>query len=83
MEIKKLSSIPKNSNPFNYDLFHMGIELGNLTIMFADHNKNDYVIIVNKETGERCKIIINENESTTKIYDYITVKMSSDSHNDN
>ena len=50
-------------NPFRYDHFHMGKDLGsNITIMFANHDKEKmtYIIFINKNTGERFKITFSD-----------------------
>lgn len=62
-----LESFPPHCNPFSYDEFHMGKEIGtNLTIMFANHSNKrcSYIILVNTETGERVQI--NFDKETTE-----------------
>lgn len=44
-----------SSNPFHHDLFHMGTDVNEiLLIMFG--SSFDYIILVNKKTGERIKL---------------------------
>ena len=57
---EKMESIPPNSNPFLHDLYNMGMDIGrNVTVMFEAHNgeKADYIIVINKETGERIRLV--------------------------
>lgn len=54
---------PPHSNPFQHDYFHMGTPIGNnIMIMHRAHNhqKADYMIIVNIETGERIILYFND-----------------------
>lgn len=48
-------------NPFNYDAYHMGMQMGkNHYIMFPNHGNEDlkYFILVDTRTGNRVKIVI-------------------------
>ena len=59
MKIAKLDPFPPKSNPFNHDLYHQGTNIGtNVAIMYANNSKErcDYLVIVDKETGERYQI---------------------------
>lgn len=63
MKLTKLDSFPLNPkgrcNPFCHDLFHMGTDVGNnLVVMYSKHTDKpcEYVIIVDKNTGERYKV---------------------------
>ena len=57
MEITKLESFPPKENPFWHDLFHMGQAVGkNIMIMYSQHENNNYIIVINTDTGERIKI---------------------------
>ena len=55
-KIKEMESIPKNSNPFNHDVFHMGTNINDATIMYSDIGR--YLIIVDRPTGKRIKVIL-------------------------
>lgn len=60
MKAETMSPIPAGSNPFHHDLFHMGMYIGdNLCIMYSSHSINDYIIVINTQTGERTKLILN------------------------
>lgn len=60
MKAEKMSPIPAGSNPFHHDLFHMGTYIGdNLCIMYSSHSINDYIIVINMQTGERTKLVFN------------------------
>lgn len=61
-ELMKLESFPAGENPFLHDIFNMGTSIAkNVMIMHRTHDteKADYFIIVNTETGERLKVVIN------------------------
>lgn len=48
-------------NPFLFDAYNMGIEIGNnVTIMMGNHKNEEckYVIIVNTDTGERIRVTL-------------------------
>lgn len=65
MELKvvKMNSFPENCNPYHYDSYHMGLDVGiDLVMMLENHasEKMDYFILVNTRTGERVKVIIEE-----------------------
>jgi len=50
-------------NPFNYDFFHMGRQIGkNTFLMFRNHSDDsmDYCILVNTKTGQRFEIEFDE-----------------------
>jgi hypothetical protein len=66
MTTEIMSPIAPNSNPFHYDAFHMGQYVGKtICIMYANHSINDYIIVVNIPTGERTKLIFNEENAET------------------
>lgn len=66
MNTEQLSPIPAKSNPFHYDLFHMGTYIEkSICIMYSSHSINDYIIVINIETGERTKLIFNEERAET------------------
>jgi hypothetical protein len=55
--IEQVESIPPNSNPFHYDLYHMGTQLDKeYTIMYHDFDKNNYIYIIEKSTGKRIQL---------------------------
>jgi hypothetical protein len=44
-------------NPMVQDMFHMGAYIGkNVCVLYHSHEDNRYVIVVNRKTGERCKV---------------------------
>lgn len=59
-KIKTLNSFPPNSNPYHYDLLNMGVSIGdNLEIMHGTYHDNcEFIILVNKITGARIKILL-------------------------
>ena len=66
--IKIMDNIPAKANPFNHDAFHMGTQLGsNLIIMHPNHSDAEcpYIIICNTTTGERMKVILNEESASS------------------
>jgi hypothetical protein len=59
MEIETLESFPAGGNPSLYDKFHMGTYVSsNVLIMHKtfEHERADYIIICNVETGQRIKV---------------------------
>ena len=63
MKFEQAESFPPNSNPYCYDAFHMGVDIGsNITIMMPNHADQPcpYFYIINTETGERTLVTINE-----------------------
>lgn len=59
MKLETLEPFPINSNPFDYDLFRMGVEIKHeksygWMVMYGD-DKNE-LVIVDTITGERIKI---------------------------
>ena len=57
---EQMSPIPVNGNPFNHDLYNMGVDIGiNITVMYEAYDKQPakYLIVVNKETGERMRLV--------------------------
>lgn len=59
MKTTVLESFPPNANPFHHDAYNMGIDVGsNFCVMFDKHpsERAGYLIVVNKETGERLRI---------------------------
>lgn len=57
MEIKSMPSIPPNSNPFHYDHFSQGVNINDRFLaMFTDSCSNE-LIIVDKYTGTRKKLV--------------------------
>ena len=61
MKVSSMKPIPSGENPFSHDLYNMGTPVGsNLMVMYDVHDNASasYLIIVNKETGERLNIEI-------------------------
>ena len=52
--LEKLEAIPPGANPFHYDSYHMGMNLGDMTLMYSD-SRPEYVIFV-MPNGNRIKI---------------------------
>jgi hypothetical protein len=55
---EKLDRFPAG-NPFDHDLYHMGTSVGNnILVMMSVHStqRAKYLIICNKETGERLMV---------------------------
>ena len=64
---QELDPNPPDVNPFLYDIFNMGTPIGNnVWIMHRNHTteKTEYFIITNVETGERVKVILNQEKET-------------------
>lgn len=62
----ELSAFPANSNPFNYDAYHMGQSFGtNVIIMMPNHDTEycPYLIVVNTVTGERIKVLFDKTKA--------------------
>lgn len=58
MLVEKIDPLPAG-NPFNFDLFHMGVRLGdNVMAMMRNHQDDHcpYLIICDVQTGERLRI---------------------------
>ncbi len=59
----ELSAFPANENPYHHDAYHMGQDMGtNVTIMYPNHAHQEckYLIIINKKTGERMKVLFDD-----------------------
>lgn len=65
MLVETLESFPPGENPFLHDAIHMGQFAGGSIashttsdpcIMFAKHDHNEYVIVVDCATGQRIKV---------------------------
>jgi hypothetical protein len=59
VKVTELESFPPNANPFEHDAYNMGTSIGsNFCVMFDKHPsaRADYLIVINKETGERLRI---------------------------
>ena len=62
MKIENIPNIPPG-NPFLHDLYHMGTDIGkNCVVMYSkySHEEQPYIIIINPTTGERIRIIFND-----------------------
>ena len=65
IEVIEKESIPPNSNPYHYDLYNMGTDLGNnITAMFGNHRKERmrYLILINNNTGKRIRFVFSDND---------------------
>jgi hypothetical protein len=52
----RLGDIPPGENPFDYDRYHMGVNIGtNVMVMMPNHQDEvcPYLIIVNTDNGQR------------------------------
>lgn len=61
--VESLQPFPAGENPYQHDLYNMGINIGNnLTVMYAATREEfaKYIIILNNVTGERIKVTIND-----------------------
>ena len=60
--IENLESAPSGMSHFRYDSYHMGADVANdLLVMFGEFKHNPYIILCNKETGERTRIWLDLN----------------------
>ena len=58
-----METFPKDLNPFSIDGFHMGDQIGtNCMVMFPNFPDEfcKYVIVIDRTTGERIKVILNK-----------------------
>lgn len=62
MKISKMSDIPANSNPFNHDFFHTGVDIRQSGMVVYNSEKVDYLILVDTATGKRRKISVSDKE---------------------
>ena len=69
MKLEILPPIPAGENPYLHDRFHCGQAInGDVEVMFQSASKpTTYLIIVNKTTGERVRVIIDEEKSEDDI----------------
>ena len=50
----RLKDFPMDSNPYHHDHFRMGTSIDNIwEVMYEKHRDNDYIIVIDKHTGER------------------------------
>lgn len=59
MKVTKLESFPPCANPFVHDAYNMSTAIGNNVVVMYDKHPSEhasYLIVVNKETGERLRI---------------------------
>lgn len=55
--IEQVESIPAKFNPFHHDMYHMGNEIDQeYMFMFSEFDKNQYIILIEKSTGKRIKL---------------------------
>ena len=53
-------------NPFHHDLFRMGTRIGsNCLVMYEHHDHQNYIIVVNTNTGDRIAIELDANGRMT------------------
>jgi hypothetical protein len=74
IKVQKADTFPANENPYHHDAFHMGIGIGiNVEVMFPNHatDRCPYLIVVNKETGERIRVVFDEKGTDHTIADRI------------
>lgn len=58
-KVLAMSDFLKDSNPYWHDSYHMGTGIGtNVEVMYADHETNKYLIIIDKATGKRLRVSI-------------------------
>lgn len=58
-----MNPITPNINPFTEDQYHMGTKIGASTLVMHanyDHARCDYLIIIDIPTGNRVKVIMND-----------------------
>jgi hypothetical protein len=61
--LEELSSLPAKENPFEHDASHHGVTVSdNCVILYSSisNARTEYVIIINKQTGERLKVYLDE-----------------------
>lgn len=66
MKTLPFDPIPAGENPFRHDLSNMGIQIGkNVIIMLPNHSVEPckWFIVVNTDTGERMKVLVEEVKS--------------------
>jgi hypothetical protein len=72
MKLLSLKPIPAMESPFSHDLYHMGIEVDHtITIMYGRHDDNPYIIICDKLTGQRGRVIFDRKESELENFDFM------------
>lgn len=57
--VEELESAPEGMSHFEFDSYHMGSDVGNgadMLIMYGEFERNPYIIICNKTTGERTRV---------------------------
>jgi hypothetical protein len=62
LKIVPMTNTPPG-NPFHHDALRMGTKIGeNVYIMFEkhQHERQGYVIVVNAETGERMRVVLDD-----------------------
>lgn len=67
LEVQQMESFPPGENPYWHDAYRMGMRLGtNVEVMFEkfEHEVQPYLVIVNKVTGERIRIVLDNSIHT-------------------
>ena len=70
MRVYRLGSFPPHSNPYHYEGFLMGRNVGNNVTVMMENFEEDrcrYLIIVDTESGERLRVIFDEELSPIKV----------------
>lgn len=77
--VQDLDSIPSNSNPFHYDLSHMGTTLVRGWMVmhpgFSDDFPLEYLILVNTTSGQRIRIDLTKRKDQPKIISLVDGKI--------
>lgn len=64
-DIQNMDPIPRGANPFDFDPYSAGQEIGNLVVMWGSFlDEIQYLIIVNTLTGERKKLVMHSKPTT-------------------
>lgn len=64
LEVKPMDKIAPG-NPFHSDSYRMGQYVGtNVAIMFEGHERLGYIVVVNRETGERIRVVLDDTVRT-------------------
>lgn len=66
LKVESIPNFPENCNPYHYDSYHMGRDIGENLVMLHDNHASEpmrYFILVNTKTGERSKVTIESEDS--------------------
>jgi hypothetical protein len=53
--VSQMSPFPAGANPYAHDSYRMGSSIGNVTIMYENHDSNHYMILV-FPNGDRIRL---------------------------